>query len=200
MNVSLSHAESVTRLLFNQDIFLDPSTYNYYNTSITHNNQAPRVIANYSTDIAKDYALGYLDNIATARRGGDNSPFFVGIAPIAPHFVSGPRGNATSNPDFFITYPPISAPRHATLFENATTPKGPSYNPDVPSGAGWIYDLPRFNDSVSAYNDNWYRQRLRSLQAVDELVDAVFQKLSDSGLDDNTWVFHAAEPDAGRMT
>lgn len=167
------------------DIFLDPSTYNYYNTSITHNNEAPRVIANYSTDLARDYALGYLDTISAARLRGDSAPFFVGIAPIAPHFVSGPRGNA-SNPDFFITYPPIPAPRHANLFNTSTLPPKSSYNANVSSGAGWVYDLPVFNETVSAYNQEWYRLRLRALQAVDELVDAVFKKLQANNLLDNT--------------
>lgn len=171
------------------DVLLDPTTYNYYNSSFSRDSGEPRIEANYSTDLIRDYTLGYLDTIASARRNGSNAPFFISVQPIAPHFVSGPRGSvATGDPDAFITYPPIPAPRHANLFANATAPKGVSYNPSVASGAGWVYDLAMFNSTVSDYHDNWYRQRLRSIQAVDELVESVFQRLESANLLDNTYV------------
>lgn len=42
--------------------------------------------------------------------------------------------------------------------------------------------------SFSAYNDNWYRMRIRSLQAVDEMVEAIYKKVEAAGALDNTSV------------
>lgn len=43
------------------------------------------------------------------------------------------------------------------------------------------------------YNDHYHRQRLRSLQAVDELVDDIFVKLEEYGILDNTYVFYSSD-------
>lgn len=43
------------------------------------------------------------------------------------------------------------------------------------------------------YNDHYHRQRLRSLQAVDELVDDLFVKLEEYGILDNTYVFYSSD-------
>lgn len=43
------------------------------------------------------------------------------------------------------------------------------------------------------YNDHFYRQRLRALQSVDELVDGVFTRLEAQGLLDNTYVFYSSD-------
>lgn len=65
-------------------------------------------------------------------------------------------------------------------------PRGPSFNPDTASGLSWVQRLPKLNQSNVDYIDYYYRQRIRSLQAVDELVDAVFTKLQKTGLLENT--------------
>jgi membrane-anchored protein YejM (alkaline phosphatase superfamily) len=61
-----------------------------------------------------------------------------------------------------------------------------------PSGASWVRKLPKQNDTNVAYNDHFYRQRLRSLQAFDELVDTLFTKLEAYGLLDNTYIIYTA--------
>jgi membrane-anchored protein YejM (alkaline phosphatase superfamily) len=48
------------------------------------------------------------------------------------------------------------------------------------------------NATNVAYNDNFYRQRLRALQAFDELVDDLFAKLDSYGLLDNTYIIYTA--------
>ena len=45
----------------------------------------------------------------------------------------------------------------------------------------WIRDLPLQNQSAIEYNDHFYRQRLRSLQGVDELVESLVTRLEESG-------------------
>ena len=50
-------------------------------------------------------------------------------------------------------------------------------------------DFQQLNQTLIDYNDEWYRLRLRSLQAVDELVDAIYKKVEAAGQLDNTSVF-----------
>jgi arylsulfatase A-like enzyme len=44
-----------------------------------------------------------------------------------------------------------------------------------------------------AYNDEYYRQRLRSLQAVDEMVEALVKKLEAQGILDNTYIIYTSD-------
>lgn len=44
-----------------------------------------------------------------------------------------------------------------------------------------------------AYLDDYHRARLRTLAAIDELVDAVMTRLEESGELDNTYVFYSAD-------
>lgn len=62
-----------------------------------------------------------------------------------------------------------------------------------PSGVGWIKDLPKQNQSVVEYNDHFYRQRLRALQGVDELVDSLVTRLERSGKLDNTYIIYTSD-------
>lgn len=43
------------------------------------------------------------------------------------------------------------------------------------------------------YNDHYHRQRLRSLQAVDELVDGVISRLEEYGILDNTYIVYSSD-------
>jgi len=53
--------------------------------------------------------------------------------------------------------------------------------------------LPRQNDTVVAYNDEFYRLRLASLAAVDDLVTAMFEKLEALNLLDNTYIIYTTD-------
>jgi arylsulfatase A-like enzyme len=54
-------------------------------------------------------------------------------------------------------------------------------------------DLPQLNSSQLAYLDEYYRKRIQSLQAVDELVESVVTKLEDYGLLKNTYIFYISD-------
>lgn len=88
----------------------------------------------------------------------------------------------------YLFYPPVSADRHSHLFNDTLAPRGNSFNPDFASGASWIKDLPKRNETVIEWYDYWYQQRLRALQSVDEMVGAIFEKLAEEDLLDNTYV------------
>lgn len=72
-------------------------------------------------------------------------------------------------------------------------PRTANFNPEKASGVSWQRKLPRQNESVVAYNDHFYRQRLRALQAVDELVEGIFQRLESYGILDNTYVLYSSD-------
>jgi arylsulfatase len=66
-------------------------------------------------------------------------------------------------------------------------------NANQPSGASWVQDLPRLNTSQLEYMDSYYRARLQSLQAVDELVEGVVSQLEKYNLLENTYIFYTSD-------
>lgn len=88
---------------------------------------------------------------------------------------------------------PIPAARHAALFPDARVPRTPNFNPDAPSGAAWVRALPRHNASAVAYLDHYYRQRLRALQAVDELAAGLVGQLARAGALADTYVVYTSD-------
>lgn len=65
-------------------------------------------------------------------------------------------------------------------------PRSESFNPDSPSGVSWVRNLAKLNSTVVDYLDDFYRNRIRAVQSIDELVEATVKKLEDLGLMDNT--------------
>ncbi|KKA31221.1 hypothetical protein TD95_000787 [Thielaviopsis punctulata] len=169
------------------DFLLDPYTYLYFNATYQANHDAPKSYpGQYTTDVITEKALSLLSEAASAK-----APFFVGIAPVAPHgeLVEAFEGGARK-----VKFnPPVPAPRHAHLFPDAVVPRTPNFNPSVPSGGSWQRLLPELNATSIAYNDYFYLQRLRALQSVDELVAAVVDQLDRDGLLDNTYVIYSSD-------
>ncbi|KAL3494141.1 Six-hairpin glycosidase-like protein [Aspergillus germanicus] len=167
------------------DFLLDPFTYSYWNSTYQRNHEPPKSYAgHYTTDVTEEKALGFLDDaLEDASR-----PFFLTVAPIAPHFDQQPDRPAGTPPQA-----PVPAPRHAHLFPDARVPRVPSFNPVHQSGASWIKELALQNQSVVDYEDFFYRQRLRSLQGVDELVDKLISRLEESGQIDNTYIIYSSD-------
>lgn len=62
-----------------------------------------------------------------------------------------------------------------------------------PSGASWIKHLAKLTDEVIDYNDDFYRSRLQTLQAVDEIIEGLIQRLSDYGILDNTYIIYSSD-------
>ena len=145
----------------------------------------------YSTDVLANKASGFLEDALSA-----DSPFALIIAPNAPHsnveFADGWFGNNESGSSI-LTTPPIPAERHAHLFEDVVVPRTANFNPDDPSGVAWIAQLPQQNQTVVDANDHFYRSRLRALQAVDEIVEGVVQRLEAAGELDNTYIFYSSD-------
>lgn len=75
----------------------------------------------YSTDIITVRSLKFIEEVRNSNR-----PFFIGIAPIAPHaksaVVQGSQVQAFTDP--------VPTKRHADKFPRAKVPRGENFNPD----------------------------------------------------------------------
>lgn len=161
------------------DFLLDPGTYQYYNSWFQRNNLPPaNHKGEYQTDLVANKTYGFLDTAV-----GNGKPFLLVTAPTAPHanIANGAFGE------------PLPASRHETLFKDAIVPRTANFNPENPSGASWIKGLPRQNKTNVDYNDHFYRQRLRSLQAFDEMVDGLFERLERYGILENTYIIYTTD-------
>jgi arylsulfatase A-like enzyme len=142
-------------------------------------------------DVLAEKALGLLDEAVHSSK-----PFFLGVAPVAPHAdIWSPafkHGNHSDIRDVVFS-PPVPAQRHAHLFKGVKVPRTSNFNPDQPSGASWIRTLPQQNQKNVDYNDHFYRQRLRTLQGVDELVDSLVRSMDKHGVLDNTYIVYTSD-------
>ncbi|KAL8807168.1 MAG: hypothetical protein Q9182_000850 [Xanthomendoza sp. 2 TL-2023] len=172
------------------DFLLDPYTYSYLNSTWQRNHDPPVSHEGaYTTDVLSTKAKGFLADAVES-----DEPFFLVIAPVAPHSNVDVHGGSIVDPEAsFTVTAPISAERHKHLFTNVKIPRTQHFNPEEPSGANWIRRLPRQLTAQVDYNDEFYRSRLRALQAVDELVDDVFNLLEHYRILDNTYVFYTSD-------
>ncbi|KAF6826127.1 arylsulfatase [Colletotrichum plurivorum] len=167
------------------DFLLDPYTYRYWDTMMTRNGEPPVSYAGkYNTDVVAEKARGLLHEALR-----HEEPWFLTVAPIAPHsnWVFDERTNTT----YLST--PQSAYRHEHLFHDYKIPRGRSFNEPMRGAAGWPGRLEALNESVLAYNDHYQRQRLRALQAVDEMVHELVKKVEDAGEIENTFIFYSTD-------
>ena len=169
------------------DFLLDPYTYNYINATFQSNQDTPRNYeGQYSTDVLAEKTYALLDQAISA---SEEKPFFLTTAPIAPHSnIEKIGGFADAKYGA-----PIPAARHQHLFEDEIVPRTDNWNPDAPSGANWLLKLPQQNETNVKYNDDFHRNRIRSLQAVDELVDGLIARLEAQGVLDNTYIVYSSD-------
>lgn len=179
--VANAQSKPTTKLFDQSAILLDPYTYTYLNSSLSWNGQAPESYpGNYSTDLIRDVGLQYLDEAAQSEE-----PFFLGIAPIGPHSVVEP-----SSPGFTNALP---AARHKGLYNGTIIPRTANFNPDVPSGANFVRNYEKLNETVLDYVDEWHRDRLRALRSVDDLVGAVIERVRKLNLLDDTYIVYTSD-------
>jgi hypothetical protein len=182
-----------------EDFLLDPYTYMYLNASYQRNHDPPvSYEGEHSVDVLRGKALGFIDEAAS-----HDKPFFVGIAPVAPHSnVDGlildlpPDTQIPEIPgDLFedAIGPPIPEEKYKDFYPDAKVPRKSNFNPDKPTGANWIRKLPQLDQKSVDYHDHFYRQRLRTLQSVDELVEQVIGRLEELDLLDNTYIIYTTD-------
>ena len=126
----------------------------------------------YQTDYLSRRALEFLQRTEEK----DDQPFFLMVAPYAPHNVS------------------RFAARHASLFANRGTPRQPNFNEaDVSDKPRHIQRISRFTEAQITAIDNEYRNSLRALMAVDEMIEKIVQWLTAQGEIDNTAIIFLSD-------
>ncbi|KAL8835569.1 MAG: hypothetical protein Q9176_006846 [Flavoplaca citrina] len=147
----------------------------------------------YSTKLLAEKSYEFIDEGAKSGK-----PFFIRIAPVAPHSNLAGGGKEGDSEDAGYDdnglsvlsrgegNAPISAERHKNLFPNVRVRRTDNFNPSRPSGASWIRNMPRQSVENVECNNLYYRRRPQALQAVDDLVKGTKQRLQQKGVLDNT--------------
>jgi len=116
----------------------------------------------YQTDVVSAEALAFLD----AQEANDDRPFLLWVAPSAPHWAMPP------------------APRHAVNeFTDDPIPMRPNYDEaDVSDKPAWLRDgIPPISPGLADFITNDHQDRMGSMLAVDEMIAAVFNRLTSTG-------------------
>lgn len=125
----------------------------------------------YLTDDLRDHALAFI-----RKAESDGVPYFLFVTPYAPHKPADP------------------ARRHRKMFRDHEPQRSPSFDEkDVSDKPEEIRSLPRLDADQKKFIDKLARKRLASLQAVDDLVEAVVSQLEESGAIDRTVVAYASD-------
>ena len=125
----------------------------------------------YLNDVLTEKAVAVIERAAAARE-----PFFLYVSTLTPHS------------------PAASPPRHKDLFVDAELPRPPAFNePDVGDKPGVIRSLPSLDQAAIAWLEDEYRRRLRSLQAIDDMVERIVATLAASGVLDSTYVVYTSD-------
>ncbi len=125
----------------------------------------------YGTDV---YARKTVDFIRASAAAG--APFFAEMAVYAPH------------------QPATPAPRHADLFADRQAPRDGAFDEaDVSDKPTFVRDRPPLAPAQIRRIDTLYRDRLRSLQAVDEAVAHIVDTLRETGRLDSTYLVFTSD-------
>lgn len=101
------------------------------NSSFQSNTNKPRSYeGQYSTDVMAQKAYSLLDE---AVHNPNEKPFFLTIAPVAPHADIQIHGSILDPNHVFEFSAPVSAKRHQNLFRNLKVPRTSNFNPDFVS-------------------------------------------------------------------
>lgn len=124
----------------------------------------------YMTDLIQDRALDFIEENAA-----NGEPFFAYIAPHAPHVRATP------------------APDTEGYFFDWVAPRLPSWNKTLKDHHWLVRSQPPMDDQCAQHSDSLYRNRLRSLLGVDQLVGAVADKLLAHDLLDSTYFLYTSD-------
>jgi arylsulfatase A-like enzyme len=107
------------------DFLLDPFTYSYLNSTYQRNHEPPvSYEGRHTTEVITEKALGFLDDGLAAE-----NPFFLVVAPIAPHAnIDGGALHGGGAPT--VMTEPIPLDRHKHLFKDVKVPRTEHFNPD----------------------------------------------------------------------
>ncbi|MGB0220006.1 MAG: sulfatase-like hydrolase/transferase [Sinimarinibacterium flocculans] len=129
----------------------------------------------YQTDVLAQRAATAIDDAVE-----DGRPFLLSIAPYAVHM--------------FADFAPVPAPRHEGAFADEALPRPPSFDEaDVSDKPLSIRHAKRLDTASIDEATARYRLELETLLSVDELFDAVVQRLEVHGILDSTVVVFTSD-------
>ena len=130
----------------------------------------------------KDYDVPSIDDLLAKKATGflnssaSGDPFYLQVSTHAPHAPN----------DF--------PPRYADKFSNAKAPRPPSFREeDVRDKPGYIQEKGRIGSKGVANIDRQYRDRLRQLLSVDDMVGEITKTLRGKGELDNTYIVFTSD-------
>jgi N-acetylglucosamine-6-sulfatase len=125
----------------------------------------------YLNDVLTDKAVQVIRNASAA-----GQPFFAYILPYTPHS------------------PSVAAPRHEGMFTGAELPRTPAFDEaDVSDKPDFIRRIPPLDGRRISRLEDEYRRRLRSLQAIDDMVERIVGVLAATRELDNTYVIYSSD-------
>ena len=125
----------------------------------------------YLNDVLTEKAVEVIRRAAAA-----DAPLFLYVAPYTPHS------------------PAVAAPRHADMFTDLELPRPPAFNEaDVSRKPTLIASQPPLDEKAIDWLEKEYRKRVRSLQAIDDMVERVVETLRDEGRLDDTYVVYTSD-------
>ncbi len=143
----------------------------YYNYTFNNNGVSEphgSSDADYSTDVIMARAQQFI-------LSPDPRPFFLYVAPYAPH------------------NPATPATRHKNLFNNLAPYRPPSYNEADVSDKPAFEQYPLMTPAVQSQVDEFRKNQLRTLQAVDEGLAGIISALNDVGKLSNTVIIFTSD-------
>lgn len=127
--------------------------------------------SDYLTDVLSKKATSFIDAKASSEQ-----PFFMYLATYAPH------------------QPSVPAPRHRDQLGDVIAPRPPSFNEsDVSAKPTWVKDRPLLDGQEIKNLDELYRERARSMLAVDEMIGTLVDRLKATGKLDNTYLVFSSD-------
>jgi arylsulfatase A-like enzyme len=136
------------------------------NGEILHFGNAPK---DYLTDVLS----AHTDSLIKTWK---DNPFFIEIATFTPH---GPF---------------IPAPRHENYFNDQQAPRTPAFNKQADTDApAWLRKLKPLNSKQINRVDNIFRNRLRCVLSIDEMLGNIRKRLNEAGISDRTYIFFSSD-------
>ena len=135
--------------------------YNYYGSNTE----------DYLTDVLAAKGVDYINRVATGRK-----PFFLEIAPFAPHS------------------PYTPAPRHETWFPEVKAPRTPAFNElNMSDKPRWLKNRKTLRRLQVSTMDEDFRMRVQAVQAIDELIGTLRNALAARGQLSNTYIVFTSD-------
>lgn len=145
--------------------------YNYWMNVDGHPQWHGRGPRDYMTNQLTRRGLKFINDSVRMNR-----PFMLELAPFAPHLPATP------------------APQDTTKYNDLKAPRNPSFNePDISDKPYWLKHHRKLTPKWKRELNQQFRNRVRSVQAVDRMIAQVRALLKARGLSRNTYVVFASD-------